>query len=417
VSLAVVGAELDGVRIGLRAAEGVITELGPSVDARPGDETINGAGCAIVPGLVNGHTHAAMTLFRGFGSDLPLMDWLHAIWPKEAELTDEDVYWGTRLACLEMIRSGTVRFWDMYWRPRAVARAVDDAGLRATVGLPLIDDLDPARGEALRAGALESLDELADAGPRVTASLTPHGTYTVSEPSLEWVAQTAAERSLPVQIHFLEVEDEVTGLRARVNETPSRYLERVGLLGPSTVLAHGVWLSEDDLDLVAARGATLVTNPVSNLKLAVGGIFPYLEARKRGIPVGLGTDGASSNNSLDLLQDVKVFALLQKHAHDDTTVLPAEEALRVATGALAPMLGGAAELRVGAPADFVLVRLDVPELTPGDLVPNLVYAASGSVVDTTVVDGLVLMRGRAVEGEEEVRARARESAIRLGLTR
>ena len=142
MSLTVTGATLDGEPVGLRSVDGVITALGADVGAEPGDDLLDGAGCALVPGLVNGHTHAAMTLFRGYGSDLPLMEWLEAhIWPKEALLTDDDVYWGTRLACLEMIRSGTVRFWDMYWRPNAVARAVESAGMRATVGLPLIDGL------------------------------------------------------------------------------------------------------------------------------------------------------------------------------------------------------------------------------------------------------------------------------------
>jgi 5-methylthioadenosine/S-adenosylhomocysteine deaminase len=416
VSLAVTGAQLDGVITGLRAVDGVITELGPGVVAQPGDDVVDGVGCALLPGLVNGHTHAAMTLFRGYGSDLPLMEWLETrIWPKEATLTDDDVYWGTRLACVEMIRSGTVRFWDMYWRPAAVARAVEDAGMRAVVGLPLIDNLDEERGHAMRADAVRSLDELGALGPRLEASLTPHGIYTVSEHSLRWVGEQATERGLPVHLHFLEIEDEVTGLRERTGESPGAYLDRLGLLTPTTVLAHGVWMEAGDLDLVAARGTTVVTNPVSNLKLAVGRVFPYAKARRRGIPVGLGTDGASSNNGLDILQDVKVLSLIQKFSQHDVTALPADEAWAVATGALAPELGGTATLAVGARADFLLVRLDAPELEPGHLVANLVYAAPGSVVDSTVVDGRVLMRSRVIEGEDEVRAKARERAARMGL--
>jgi 5-methylthioadenosine/S-adenosylhomocysteine deaminase len=344
------------------------------------------------------------------------MEWLETrIWPKEALLTDDDVYWGTRLACLEMVRSGTVRFWDMYWRPHAVARAVEDSGMRATVGLPLIDGLDPGKGAELRADALESLDALADCGPRITPSLTPHGIYTVSEQSLAWVAEQAASRSLPVHLHFLEVEQEATGLRDRTGEAPAAYLDRLGVLTPKTVLAHAVWMSDADLELVAARGSTVVTNPASNMKLAVGRAFPYRAVRAHGIPVGLGTDGASSNNSLDLLSEAKLMALLQKHETGDPTALPADEAWDVVTGVTAPGLGQSGRLEAGAPADFVLVRLDAPELTPGDLVANLVYAASGSVVDTTVVAGEVLMRGRVVEGEEEVRARALEAATRLGV--
>jgi 5-methylthioadenosine/S-adenosylhomocysteine deaminase len=417
MSLTVTGAELDGRTVGLRAVDGVITELGPDVVPARADDVLDGSNQALLPGLVNGHTHAAMTLFRGYGSDLPLMEWLETrIWPVEERLTDDDVYWGTRLACLEMIRSGTVRFWDMYWRPGAVARAVVDAGLRAAVGMPFIDQMDPTQARRRREEASRSLEELADAGPRVTPSLTPHGIYTVSEESLAWIAEAADRRAAPVHLHFLEVESEVTGLRERTGEAPARYLDRLGVLTPRTVLAHGVWMSDDDLDVVAERGSVVVTNPVSNLKLAVGRVFPYTKARRRGVPVALGTDGASSNNSLDLLQDVKVLSLLQKHAQDDPTVLPADEAWAVVTGVLAPGLGSA-PLAVGEPADFILVGLDAPELGPGELLANLVYAASGAVVTATVVDGAVLMRERVIEGADEVRAKAREAAARLGVLR
>jgi 5-methylthioadenosine/S-adenosylhomocysteine deaminase len=416
VRLAVDGATLDGRPVGLRADGGRITELGPDVGPRAGDEVLDAWGMTLVPGLVNGHTHAAMTLFRGYGDDLPLMEWLEQrIWPAEARLTAADVYWGTRLAAVEMIRSGTLRFWDMYWQPGAIARAVQDAGLRATVGAPLIDGLDPGHSDQLRDDARRSLDELAGSGPRVTPSLTPHAIYTVSEPSLRWVAEQSAERSLPVHIHLSETAGEVEDCVAAHGVRPAEYLDRLGLLGPRTLLAHGVWLDDDELAVVAERGATIVTNPVSNLKLAVGGVFRYRAARERGIPVGLGTDGASSNNSLDLLQDVKTFALLQKHEARDPAAVPAREAWAVVTGQRAPLLGQSGRVAEGEPADFLLLRGDAPELSLGDLTADLVYAASGAVVDTAVVDGKVLMRGGLVDGEEEVRAQAVEAARRLGV--
>jgi 5-methylthioadenosine/S-adenosylhomocysteine deaminase len=414
MALTVTGAKLDGHPVTVRAVDGTIAAIGTNVVAQPGDDIVDGSRCALVPGLVNGHTHAAMTLFRGFGGDLPLMEWLETkIWPAEAELTADDVYWGARLACLEMISTGTVKFWDMYWHPAALARAVEDAGMRAVVGLPLIDGLDITRAKVVQADVGRSLDELADLGPRVTASLTPHGMYTVSTDSLQWVAEQASARDLPVQLHFLEVEDEVRGLQERTGQRPAAYLDELGLLSPDTVLAHGVWMDDDDLDLVAERGATVVTNPASNLKLAVGAVFPYAKVRERGIPVGIGTDGASSNNSLDLLEDVKLLSLLQKHAQDDPTALPAEEAWAIVTGALAPRLGPSAQIAVGAPADFLLVRLDVPTMVPGDLIANLVYSASGAVVDATVVAGRALMRGGVIEGADEVLAKATEVARRL----
>lgn len=261
MTLTVTNAILDGHPTGLRAVDGIIDAVGPDVLPEPGDETLDAEGATLTRALVNGHTHAAMTLFRRWGDDLPLMEWLEQrIWPAEARLTGDDVYWGTRLACLEMIRSGTVRFWDMYWHQLDVARAVLDSGIRATVGQPI-----------------------------------------------------------------LEFEGAPDG-------------DRLGLLNERSVLAHGVWLDDEELELVAERGATIVTNPVSNMKLAVGRAFPYPRASAAGVPVGLGTDGAASNNSLDLLADMEVLALLQKHAAGDAATMPAGKAWEIATGAHAPML-------------------------------------------------------------------------------
>ncbi len=415
MSLAVSGATLDGRKVGLRAEGGRIVELGPEVAPRDDDEVIGAAGARIVPGLVNGHTHAAMTLFRGHGDDLPLMRWLREkIWPLEAKLEAEDVYWGARLACLEMIRSGTVRFWDMYWHPEATARAVEDAGLRATIGAPLIDSDDGL--PSLREDALRSLDELDRFGGRIDAALAPHAIYTVGEAGLRWVAELAAERELPVQIHLSETEAEVADCISAHGMRPARYLDSLGLLGPRTVLAHGVWLDEEELALVAERRATVVTNPVANLKLAIGRVFPYPGAREAGVPVALGTDGPGSNNSLDLLADLKTFALLQRNETGDPAVLPAGEAWALATGQRAPLLGAGAGLEPGEPADFLLLRADAPELSLGELSAGLVYAASGGAVDTCVVAGRPLMRGGEVEGADEVIAKTVERAHRLGLT-
>jgi 5-methylthioadenosine/S-adenosylhomocysteine deaminase len=414
MSLAVTGAFHGNQRVGLRAEEGVIVELGRGVRPRPEDDTIDAAGAILVPPLLNGHTHAAMTLFRGYGDDLPLMRWLEEkVWPIERKLEPEDVYWGTRLACLEMVRNGTGRFWDMYWHPEAAARAVRDAGLRATVAAPLIDV--DGRTEAMREAARRSLDELSERGDRVNAGLAPHAIYTVTESSLRWVAELAAESGIPVQIHLSETEQEVVDCENAHGERPAHYLDRVGLLTPRTVLAHGVWLDQSELELIAARGAVIVTNPVANLKLAVGRVFPYVRARAAAIQVGLGTDGPGSNNSLDLFADMKVFALLQKHDARDSAAVTAEETLEVATGRRAPLLGAAHGLDVGQPADFLLLRADAPELSFGELPAALVYAASGAVVQSTVVDGRVLMRDGVIEGAEEVLARALERAGRLGL--
>ncbi len=413
-SLTVTGAVLDGERVGLRCEEGRIVALGPEVEAEPGDETIDAGGAPLVAPLLNGHTHAAMTLFRGSGGDLPLMPWLEErIWPVEAKLSDEDVYWGARLACAEMTRTGTTRFWDMYWHPEATARAVADAGIAATIGAPLFDH--DGNAEGMRETALRSLDRLGELGPAVAPALAPHSIYTVSEGSLRWIAELAAEREVPVHIHLSETEKEVEDCLATHGRRPAAYLDRLGMLGERTLLAHGVWLDREELELIAARGCTVVSNPVANMKLAVGGVFPYPAARAAGVAVGLGTDGAGSNDSLDLFSDLKLFALAQKHAAGDATAIAAGEAWAVATGAQAPLLGAGGALAAGTPADFLLLHPGAPELGIGDLESNLVYAATGATVDTAVVAGEVLMRGGEVPGMEEIAARAAERARRLGL--
>lgn len=413
MSLAITGATLEGQIIGLRAAEGVIAELGPGVVPRPDDEVIDGKGMLLCPPMVNGHTHAAMTLFRSFGDDMPLMEWLETrIWPAEAKLVPEDVYWGTRLACVEMIRAGTTKFVDMYWHGAEAAAAVRDSGLRALVSSVIIDKLDPARGEALRPEVLEVLDRLGEAGPSVAPSLGPHSIYTVSLETLRWLAEIAAERELPLHIHLSETEQEVADCVESHGKRPAEYLDELGFLGPRTVLAHGVWLDDSELDRIAERAATVVANPAANMKLAVGGVLPYPRALKAGVPLGLGTDGVSSNSNLDSFEEVKLFALSQKHASRDPSVLPASEALAIARGLRSPVLGGTA-LAVGEPADLLLLRASDPELSAGDLDADLVYAAGGSVVDTTVVAGEVLMRDRQVPGADEIVAEVRVRVRRL----
>lgn len=413
MGLTVENALFYGERVGLRCEDGTIAALGPDVVAETGDETLDAAGAHLVPPLVNGHTHAAMTLFRGSGDDLPLMPWLEEkIWPIEAKLTDEDVYWGARLACAEMLGSGTTHFWDMYFHPAATARAVAEMGIRATIGHPLFDlHGSPAQ---LRETAYRGLEELADCGPEISPALAPHAIYTVSEESLRFIGELSAEKDLPVQIHLAETEQEVQDCIAAHGVRPAFYLDRIGVLTDRAVLAHGVWLDPEELALIAERGATVVSNPVANMKLAVGGVFPYPAARAAGVAVGLGSDGAGSNDSLDLLADLKLFALVQKHAAADPTAIDAAEAWAVATGASAPRLG-TRPLAVGEPADFLLLDPASPDLGIGDLGIDVVFAAAGAAVDTTVVAGRVLVRGGEVPGLGEIVSRAAERATRLGL--
>ena len=413
MSLAVAGAQLEGHPVGLRAEDGVIAELGPDVGPKPGDELVDATGMVLCPPMVNAHTHAAMTLFRGFGDDMPLMEWLRTkIWPAEARLEPEDVYWGTRLACIEMIRAGTTRFFDMYWHGGEAARAVVDSGMRAAVSSVIIDQLDPAKGREMRGQVIAALDRIAEAGERVEPSLGPHAIYTVGPESLAWIAEVAAERGITVQIHLSETEQEVADCLESYGKRPAAYLDELGFLGPRTVLAHGVWIDQAELELIAERGATIVENPAANMKLAVGGVLSYPAAARAGVSLGLGTDGVSSNSNLDSFEEVKLFALSQKHASGDSATLPASEALAIARGLRSPILGGN-PLEVGQPADFLLLRGHDPELSAGDLDADLVYAASGAIVDTTVIAGEVLMRNREVPGAEEAIVEVRARAARL----
>jgi 5-methylthioadenosine/S-adenosylhomocysteine deaminase len=405
---------LDEERVGLRCAEdGTIAALGPDVSPEPGEEVLDAGGRILVPPLVNGHTHAAMTLFRGSGGDLPLMPWLEErIWPVEAKLEPEDVYWGTRLACLEMIRSGTTRFWDMYWQPEETARAVADAGMRATIGAPTFDKgRDAAEAQAEARANLEALRRI---GGRVTAALAPHSIYMCSEGSLRFLGDLSAETGAPVQIHLSETKPEVDDCLGEHGVRPAFYLDRLGLLSERTVLAHGVWLDDEELALIAERGATVVSNPAANMKLAVGKVFDWPSARAAGVAVGLGTDGAGSNDGLDLLADLKLFALAQRHAAADATAITTEDAWAIATGAKAPALG-ATPLAVGEPADFVLLDPTAPELAIGDLTADLVYAADRTAVDTVVAAGQILMREGTQPERDAVVANATARAERLGL--
>ena len=376
-------------------------------------EVLDAEGMIAVPAFVNGHTHAAMTLFRGYADDMPLMQWLNEkIWPLEAKLTEEDVYWGTKLACLEMIKTGTTLFNDMYWHWRGVARAVAEMGIRAAVSAVFIDLFDERRRREQMRLNEELFAESRHYPSRVIFSLGPHAIYTCSEEALRWCAEFAQERGLLIHIHLSETRQEVEDCLKAHGLRPVEYLERIGFLGPNVVAAHGVWLSEREMDILAERGVKVVHNPISNMKLAVGAVFPYKGLKKRGVQVLIGTDGCASNNNLDMLSSAKVAALLQKLHQGDPEALPAEEALQMITseGFRAFGLEGG-EVKEGALADLLLLNPQEPALVPHfNLASDLIYAANGSCVDTLICDGKVLLRRRKVEGEEEVIEEARRVA-------
>ncbi len=395
---------------------GTIAEVGCA--AYEADIVIDAGNKALVPGFVNTHTHAAMTLFRGYADDIPLQTWLQDhIWPLEAKLTDEDVYWGTKLACLEMIRSGTTAFNDMYWHALASARAVEDMGIRAAISNVFID----IAGESDEGGSDEAAQKenrklterlKRDYSDRILPALGPHAIYTVSEESLLWTAEFAREKDgdMLIHIHVSETEQEVNDCIERTGMRPVEYLDHIGFLGPNVVAAHCVWLDDREIALLARHDVKVAHNPVSNMKLAVGMAMRYPELRAAGVCVSLGTDGCASNNSLDMLETAKFASLAQKAAANEPTVLPADESLALITRNGADVLRtGGGSITEGSAADLLLIDLLLPEMTPfHNLDSNLVYSAHGGCVDTTICDGVVLMQNRVVPGGAEILRRASE---------
>ena len=380
-----------------------ISDIGRKVEA---DTVIDGRHKALLPGLVNAHTHAAMTLFRSYADDMKLQEWLETrIWPAESELTPEDVYWGTKLACLEMIKSGTTCFNDMYFHMDLAAKAVKEMGLRAVLSEGFVDMMDKDLGEENMKKTRAVTDRIAAVRcPRITPAWGPHAIYTVSTESLKALRQLSDETGYILHMHLSETRDEVEDCKAEFGKPPTRYLEEIGFLGERCVFAHGVWLGPTEIPMLARHGAKVVHNPVSNMKLAVGRAMPYDELRRAGVPLSLGTDGAASNNNLDMFQTLKFTALLHKFAADSQTIAAAREVWGLGTSGGNRALGlNGGEIRVGAPADLILVNLRRVSMVPNhSLYSNLVYSASGDCVDTTICDGKVLMMNRKVADEEEI---------------
>jgi len=378
---------------------------------------IDGRGCIAIPGLVNTHTHAAMALLRGYADDMPLQEWLTTkIWPLEAHLAGKDVYQGTRLACLEMIRSGTTAFNDMYFFMEDAARAVAEMGIRATLAYGFIDLGDPERREKeIRATGRFVSAVKGMANPLVRPAVGPHAVYTVSPDGLRWCGEFAREEGIGIHVHLAETSQEVQDCVTATGRRPAAHLDACGCLAERTVAAHGCWLDREECALLAARGVSVSHNPASNMKLAVGRAMPYPWLREAGVNVTLGTDGCASNNSLDLFRAMKEAALLQKFAWNDPTLLPAPEAVSLATSAGARALGiPSGRIEVGAPADIVLVGMKGPAMTPlFSEESDLVYSATGSSVDTVICNGKVLMLHGEVPGEEEILASAARSAAAL----
>jgi 5-methylthioadenosine/S-adenosylhomocysteine deaminase len=406
---------LGGVAKDIFLENGTIREISGDC-RRKADRIVDGANKAALPSFINGHTHAAMTLFRGYAEDMPLKNWLEEkIWPLESKLTEEDVYWGAKLACLEMIKNGITVFNDMYWFWEATAKAVSDMGIRGFISAVFIDMFDPGKCRDEMEGNLKLFEISEKYKPYVTFTFGPHAIYTVCEESLRWMRDFSERHNILIHMHLSETGEEISFSRDKYGMSPVAFLDSIGLLSSRFIGCHGCWLDDEDCDILKATGASLVHNPVSNMKLAVGKFFPYKDVMERGIPFCLGTDGCASNNHLDLVETMKLASLLAKFSTNDPTALGAPQVFAAATRSPALMFGlGNWELEVGNSPDIILVDLERPELCPGfDICSDVVYSSNGYIVDTVISLGKVVMEGRKVPGEEEIIRNARRSAKAL----
>ncbi|KAB2954434.1 amidohydrolase [Heliorestis acidaminivorans] len=381
-------------------------------------EIIDGQDKVVIPGLVNAHTHAAMTLFRGYADDLPLMEWLNdAIWPAEKKLTDEHVYWGTMLAIAEMLKGGITVFADMYFFMDQVAKAVSDSGIRGHLSRGMIG-FGPTSEKALVESEEFYRKWHEGADGRIRVWLGPHAPYTCPPDYLQKVMALADRLGTGLHIHLAETKKEVEDIQKEHGLRPIELMNKIGLFERPVLAAHCVHLTEEEENILVEKKVGIAHNPESNMKLA-SGIAPIESLRQKKAIVGLGTDGAASNNNLDLIEEMRQATFLQKVNLLDPTALPAYDTLAMATIGGAKALGWDHEigtLEVGKKADLAVIDMKQPHLYPvHDPVAHLVYSAKGSDVHTVIVDGKVLVRAGKLTtmNEEQIMTEAQKAAVVL----
>ncbi len=398
-----------------------ITHVGDIKGRKEADRTIDGTGQVVIPGLINLHTHLPMTLFRGYGDDMHLEAWLkERIWPAEDKFTPETMRAGADLGLLEMITSGTTSFLDMYMmEEQAIAPAARASGMRAWLGEGMVDvgKTDPSTPNA-KLPAIERFVKATAKDPLVRGCPAPHGTYTCHDVTYAESARIANEHGVPMHTHCSETRTEVYEVQAKHGKRPVQRIADAGALGTRSVLAHCGWITKEEVRTIAVAGASVAHCPVSNLKLATGGVAPIPELHAAGAKVGLGTDGAASNNTLDMFETMKFAALVQKNHRWDATVLPAQRVLDMATRDGAAALGrpDLGRITLGATADLCMVDFRRPHLVPRhNVVSHLIYAAGGADVSATIVAGRILMAEGKVETMDagQVLAAAEKAALAL----
>ena len=399
----------------------IIAEIAPEIDESDVEKIIDAEGKILLPGLINTHTHLSMTLFRGLADDLSLDSWLNDhIWPMEANLNGNYCYVGALLGAVELIKSGTTTFSDMYFYMEDVARAIDEAGIRAVLSYGMIDFGDAERRENEIKANLDLFNNcngMADG--RIKVFFGPHSPYTASEELLVKVRELADKYNMGIHIHVSETEKEINDVSEEKGLRPFEYLDKIGFLGPDVVAAHCVWLSDEEIEIIKKNNVKVSHNPCSNMKLA-SGISPVSKLIENDVCVSIGTDGASSNNNLDLIEELKTASLLQKVSTLDPKVLNSDESVAMGTIKGAEALGLDDEIgsiEVGKKADIILIDTNSANMVPdsSSLSSNIIYSANGSNVDTTICNGKVLMENKklVVLDEDEIYKKARKAIKEL----
>ena len=402
--------------------KGLIRKIEPSGSCAHWDiagdvEIMQCRGMVAIPGLVNMHTHAGMTMMKGVGEDMVFQQWIDKIWDIEARIDYDYIYWATKVACIEMIKSGTTAFNDQYWHHAAGIKAAEEMGIRIATGYDFLDRFNPEETVRQIDQCIAQTERfLSEKHNLAMYQLAFHAVYTVSEEALNWIRDYSEKYGYRIHIHLSETRKEVEDCKAAHGGlTPVEYFDSLGLLSPRLIAAHTLWLSEHDIELLAARGVHCVHNVNSNTKLASGYKFLYNELRDAGANICIGTDGCGSSNNLDLLEAMKTSAIFQKAWRDDPSAMPLPELLDCATinGAKALQFNGG-QLVEGAVADISIINTDnTAFLSPGPFLANLIYAAHSDCIDSVICDGKFVMRHREIPGEREILAEARKVMFKI----
>ena len=381
--------------------DGIITEISDKINVEA-EYVINGENKLCMPGLINLHTHSPMSLFRGYADDMPLMKWLkEKIWPLEQKLTPKLCYLGALLSCLEMIRTGTTFFVDMYWFPIEIAKAIDRTDLKALITIGVLDNFDSSLRDQAINQINKFLSEIKAFSPKIIGGIGTHAPYTCSPELLLKCKEIAENEKIPIQIHIAETRREQAEFEKKYGKREVEYLSDLGFLSNNVLAVHCVWLSKNEIKKMSEYNVKVVHCPISNMKLAVGGVMPLIELLEANVTVGLGTDGPASNNCLDMFQTMKFCALIHKHHRWDPSIVNSQLVLDLATinGAKAlrlPNVSG--RISVNEPADLVLINLNSANLQPihssNTIISHLIYSTSGFNVSDVIIDGkLVLKNG------------------------